>query len=186
MPIEHCGCMISEPVENGAPGEFYSKLCAPHQKQPEGKLPSTAVMPELPGIMTLWRARFLMVAFADLPDEFRTHDYSAKTRKLATQPNGASLQIMDLLLERSDLKAAFMESLDVANEIADALAFLSYAPVNFDFVSVTVPKAKIGQEFLIALIRDNHFRRNVSTISAPMMEDLLNRTENEGRSIRRP
>lgn len=111
--------------------------------------------------MTLWRARFLLKSFGNLPISLSAANWRALCNLIEEERNGAGLFCIDILLERDDIKTAFFESYDILDDLSDAIAFLSYAPVTYEMLSVTIPKSVLGVPFLIAIPNESYRRGRI-------------------------
>jgi hypothetical protein len=125
-----------------------------------------------------WRARFRIFSFANLPEHFMVENVSAKTTLVAEDLAGRAFHYVDLSIESDNLEDAFFESLDRISQIEDAVAFLSFGPVNAEFVSLTVASIKPDEWFDIVLPSDG-FRRSRCSITSEKLEKLCLPKEKE-------
>ncbi len=118
-----------------------------------------------------WRARLIVESFAKLPSVFSIQGNQAAATSLFCDSSGWTGFLVDFTLEIQNLEDAYYRAFDLANELLDAISFLSFAPTKGDVISVTVPKAKMGEPFDIAL-PINNLRRSTVTIDAAKLSKL--------------
>lgn len=133
--------------------------------------------------MTRLRGRLFSHSFVDLPREFRLGEHECLAVSLEIEQTGRQLALVDIFIDHDDFKEAYYRFIDLADELADRLSFLSYAPATVEIVSMTVPQVVTHEEFQIAVPIEG-FRRSRVVIDAHDIASLDNRPESASIALR--
>src|SRR5690349_19400411 len=133
--------------------------------------------------MTRLRGRIFLRSFAELPQEFRLGEHECRAVSLETEQTGRQLALVDIFIDHDDFKEAYYRFIDSADELADRLSFLTYAPATVEIVSMTVPQVVPREQFQIAVPVEG-FRRSRVAIEANDIASLDNRPESASIALR--
>ena len=74
--------------------------------------------------MTLWRARFVVGSYAELPDKFDLGQHNCVTIPLENMQNGMKNTMVDIFIEHDKLEEAYFQGIDLVEDLTDRLSFL--------------------------------------------------------------
>ena len=119
----------------------------------------------------MWRARYLMESYAELPPVLSVRGNPIQVTSVGVDRTGLALSVVTIGLSDGPIGDAYAAAWDIADELADRIAFLSYAPVRGSIISVTRPRVRIGEEFDLALPLGSSTRSR-TPIPSGAVEDL--------------
>jgi hypothetical protein len=132
-----------------------------------------------------WRARLGVRAFAQLPETFTFSNLSCTSRELATEPDGVKCTLVEYRFLSEDIETAYFQACDAAEELADRIAFLSFAATEVTVLSVTYPNVALGELFEIAMPpMGRSFRSTVAITTADIAQLDQPRSGGAARALR--
>jgi hypothetical protein len=121
--------------------------------------------------MSIWRYRAELSAFADLPSVAAIRGREIEFTKLASRPTGEAIYLLDIFIEEPTAKDALLSGIDLGDEVADRIAYLSYAPASKWTISATRPVLGVGEQCELAVLH-GAFSRGRSQITRDRLESL--------------
>jgi len=103
---------------------------------------------------------------------------------VAAHPDGITYSLIDVVFDSNDIESAYYQAVDVGDDLADRLTFLSFAPVRTEVMSVTYPEVHLGDVFEIALPMPDPPRSAVDISTDAISQLNADRSEPVTRALR--
>jgi len=131
-----------------------------------------------------WRALLRVVGFVTLPQKFALGDAACSSEMVGNWPDSRHVLLITSTYSSSNIETANYEAHDLAEELADRIAFLGLAAVEISVLSVTYPKVEVGELLEIALAVPDAIRTPVEIRAEELAQFDKPRTDPDARALR--